>query len=364
MIHITVLATLLFLLAGCAPKPQVLSQKLPQTYLLPSSYEALDGWKEEQYDALLVLFKEECETQKVQKLYEGLCDEAAGVQDARSFFQTAFVPFKITTQDVDDKGVMTGYYEPLLYGSKIMSERYRYPLYRVPDDLITVKLETLFPELQGRVLRGRLEGKTVVPYLAREQMDDINASVICWVDDRVDLFFLEVQGSGRILLDNNETIYVGYANQNGHPYRSIGKYLVETQMIAQEDISLQSIRQWLSEHPERIDEVLQINPSVIFFRQKEHAASGSLGLELTPQRSIAVDRRYIPLGAMLYMRSTDPVDDEPINRVVFAQDTGGAIKGEVRADFFWGFGEEAEERAGKMWEKLELWILLPRRFAQ
>ena len=346
--------------AGCATKPQILHEKLPQTYLLPFEYEQLNRWGEEDFDALLPIFEKSCVSGRTKQLYGELCDEVGKVDDARAFFERSLRPYKISTSEGKQSGLITGYYEPLLLGSLQKSERYRYPLYAVPDDLITVKLDSIYPKLKGLRLRGRLKGNTLLPYAAREKMADSDATALCWVDDELSLFFLEVQGSGRIELDDGETIFVGYANQNGHPYRSIGKYLIDKGEIARDKVSLQSIRAWLHANPSRVDEVLNANPSRVFFQERRQSATGSLGLELTPERSIAVDRRYIPLGSMLFMKTQDPVDHSPIEKMVFAQDTGGAIKGEIRADMFWGYGLEAENKAGKMQEPLELWILLPR----
>jgi len=348
-----------FFFFGCVPKPMIISDKLPNTYVIASDYESLSGWDEDNFDEMLQLFHQNCTTKKTQEFYGDLCDEALEVSDAKAFFEKALIPYKITTSKGTETGLLTGYYEPLLYGSLEKSERYRYPVFAVPNDLITVKLETIYPELKGIRLRGRLEGNTLVPYPSRAAMTDNNTSTICWVDDKVSLFFLEVQGSGRIELDGGGTIFVGFANQNGHPYRSIGKYLIEKQEISRDEISLQSIRAWLDEHPQRIDEVLNYNPSAVFFQKRSRPATGSLGLELSAERSIAVDRHYIPLGAMLFMHSRDPFSHKPIERSVFSQDTGGAIKGAIRADLFWGYGREAERKAGKMQEPLELWIFMP-----
>ncbi len=362
--YIVIIIPILLFFAGCVSKPMMLSDKLPETYVIPSDYESLAGWNEEDFDVILQLFQQSCTTQPAQQLYGKLCDEAGQTGDAKVFFESSLHPYKIIAADGSDTGLMTGYYEPLLYGSLKKNERFRYPLFAVPDDLITVKLDTIYPELKGLRLRGRLEGNTLVPYSSREAMIDSNTSVICWVDDKVSLFFLEVQGSGRIELDNGEMIFIGFANQNGHPYRSIGKYLVEKEEISADKISLQSIRKWLDDHPDRVDELLNINPSYVFFQERSQSATGSLGLVLTAERSIAVDRHYIPLGSMLFMQSRDPFTQKPIQKTVFAQDTGGAIKGELRADMFWGYGEEAEHKAGKMQEPLELWILMPKRFVQ
>jgi membrane-bound lytic murein transglycosylase A len=350
----------LIFFTGCAPRPQVLRPQLPDTYLIPASYDALGIWEGEAYDELLELFRKNCRSREAQRLYGALCDQAETTERAGRFFRREFEPYQVVTPSGEGTGLMTGYYEPLLHGSLEPSGRYRYPLYGEPEDLLEIELAEIYPELEGKRLRGRLAGKKVVPYYDRGAIALAGAPVICWVDDRVSLFFLEVQGSGRIELEEGGVLHVGYRNQNGRPYRSIGKYLVETGEIAPEAVSLQAIRTWFEAHPDRMEEVLNRNPSVVFFQTRERGATGSLGLELTPGRSIAVDRRYIPLGAMLYLQAEDPRSEAPLERVVFAQDTGGAIQGRIRADFFWGFGPDAEAGAGRMKADARFWILLPK----
>lgn len=350
----------LILFIGCAARPKVHFETLPDTYMVPAGFSELPGWNEEHFDRLLSLFQQNCRAKKTVQLYGDLCAKSSVADDSRSFFEANLMPYSLGSKADEGSGVMTGYYEPLLHGSRQKDERFRYPLLRVPDDLVTVELDTIYPELKGMRLRGKIEGRKLVPYYSRVDMPDANGSVICWVDDRVSLFFLEVQGSGRVLLDNNDTIFVGYADQNGHPYRSIGRHLVASGEIDEEAISLQSIRNWFEANPERVDEIIGHNPSYVFFRERSRPATGSLGIELTAERSIAVDSRFVPLGSMLFMQSSDPLSGEPLQKVVFAQDTGGAIKGEVRADYFWGYGPEALEKAGRMQEALELWIFMPK----
>ncbi len=351
---------IMLLLAGCVPKPQVLMPQLPDTYLIPTPEEAAAIWEGESYGELLELFRKNCESYEAQRLYGDLCEKADSVKRPAAFFRREFEPFLIATPGGETTGLMTGYYEPLLRGSLEPDARYRYPLYGEPEDLLEIDLAELYPELEGKRLRGRLIGKRVVPYYDRRHIAEAEAPVICWVDDRIALFFLEVQGSGKILLESGDVLHVGYKNQNGRPYRSIGRYLVERGAIDAETVSLQSIRSWLAAHPEAVETLLEVNPSVVFFQSRSVGATGSLGLELTPGRSVAVDRRHIPLGAMLYLESEDPLDGTPLERVVFAQDTGGAIRGKLRADFFWGSGREAEAKAGRMKSDTRFWILLPK----
>jgi len=357
-------AAALWLLAGCAPQQTVSLPELPKTNLQPSSFEALEGWNDERYGEALALFRKNCRTSAARRLYGELCEAEVASWEAKSFFRRAFTPYRIVDKSGGGSGVMTGYYEPLLHGSRTPDARYRYPLYGEPDDLLEIDLGALDPALKNRRLRGRLVGDRVVPYYARSDIEKADAPVLCWVDDRIALFFLEVQGSGRIALDDGDILYVGYANQNGHRYRSVGKYLIDRGELTFDAVSLQSIRAWLNAHPDRVDEVLNYNQSVVFFRVKQRPATGSLGLVLTPERSVAVDRRYIPLGAMLFVEAEDPLEATPLDRIVFAQDTGGAIKGALRADFFWGYGREAERKAGKMVADTAFWILLPKASAK
>ena len=355
-----IILILLTLFVGCSTKPKILSQKMPKTYLKKSDFSELPKWSDEDYSVALNSFLESCKSKKTQNIYTKLCKDASNALDAQKFYETNFDVFKIYTKDGDDTGLLTGYYEPNLRGSLVKKEPYIYPLYAKPNDLISVDLGSIYPELKKYRLRGRLVGDKLVPYYSREQIQEkgVDADIICYVDSKVDLFFLEVQGSGRITLDNGDSIFIGYANQNGHRYRSIGKYLVKNKEIPLEEISLQTIKEWLDKHPNRVDEVLNYNKSVVFFKKKKNPASGSLGLVLTPERSVAVDRSFIPLGSMLYLSSK--VDAQDIDKVVMAQDTGGAIKGAIRADMFFGFSDRAKKLAGELKSPLKLWIFLPK----
>ncbi|MEN8302875.1 MAG: murein transglycosylase A [Campylobacterota bacterium] len=330
---------------------------LPQTELQESNYSNLPNWENENYDEVLYSFMNNCRAKKSVDIYNELCSKTESIEDAKEFIESNFTPYMVQRQERDKESILTGYFEPELRGSLTQSERYRYPIYATPKDLVTVDLSSIYPDLKNYRLRGRLDGNRLVPYYSRAELNEqeINAEVICYCDSKIDKFFLEVQGSGRVRLDNGETLFIGFGNQNGHKYKSIGKYLVESGEISKEDISLQTIREWFRVNPSRVNEVLNHNTSVVFFQKRERAATGSLGLVLTPLRSIAVDRRYIPLGSMVYMDAQDAYE-----RVVFAQDTGGAIKGSVRADMFLGFGEEAGEVAGELKAPLKLWILLPK----
>jgi membrane-bound lytic murein transglycosylase A len=360
---ITLLTFLLF--SGCferSAKPKIMFQKLPKTYLIKSSFESLPNWENENHDEALLNFINSCQSKKTRDIYKKLCKKAKNTKDAKLFIENEFEPFMINTKDSKKDGLLTGYYEAQLNGSLTKTKKFKYPIYNTPKDLIVVKLDSLYPELKNYRLRGKIvDGNKLIPYDAREEgslEENKQAEVICYTDSKIDLFFLEIQGSGRVILQNNKTIFLGYDNQNGHRYSSIGKYLLKIGALKKEEISLQSIKAWLKRNPLRVNEVLNYNKSLVYFKQRKKQASGSLGLCLTPYRSIAVDRNYIPLGSMLYLNAK--IEDKSLNKIVLAQDTGGAIKGAIRADIFLGYGDNAMEIAGKLKSNLKLWILLPK----
>jgi len=340
---------------------KILFDELPRTYLSRSGFDKLPNWDDENYISALNSFVNSCKTSKTRKMYKKLCKKAKKAQNAKQFLQNEFAPYEINTRDGRQKGLLTGYYEPHLKGSLEKKGKYKYPIYETPKDLITVDLGSVYPQLKNLRLRGRLEGNKLVPYYTRKETKSrhVKANVICYTDSKIDRFFLEIQGSGRVTLDNGETIFIGYDNQNGHRYRAIGRYLVKKKALKLEEVSLQTIRAWLEKNPKKMDEVLNYNKSVVYFKRREQPATGSLGVKLTPKRSIAVDRRYIPLGSMLYLNA-ELKKRESISKVVLAQDTGGAIKGSIRADLFLGYGKNAMEVAGELKAPLQLWLLLPK----
>ncbi len=348
MIKVALLFFPLFFI-GCTQK-EIHLDVLKKTGVVSSSHKI----GENNYDEVLQLFIKECKIAKVQKLYGALCQKADKSKDSKAFISKNFELYRIESE-TKEEGLLTGYYEASLFGSRTKHFPFVYPLYSEPDDLVTVDLASVYPQLKGLRLRGRVEGKKLIPYYTRAELSKIQAKPICYTDDKVARFFLEIQGSGRIKLDNGKTLYVTYANQNGYPYTSIGRYMIQKRYI-KKDLSLQSIERFLKVHPEKMSEILNQNRSVVFFRVSNRPASGALGMELTPMRSVAVDPRYIPLGAMLYCETSK----RGFKGIVFAQDTGGAIKGDVRVDLFTGYGEEAKQIAGRLKEKLKMWILLPK----
>jgi membrane-bound lytic murein transglycosylase A len=331
----------------------------------------LPGWRDDQVSEAWSAFIASCGPLSTRDPWRSVCAAASRMTSptadaARRFFEGSFTPWQVAGSDGADEGLITGYYEPLLRGSRKPSNRYRYPLYSVPDDLVTVELADLYPELKGMRLRGKIDGRRLVPYYDRSQIENAEAPLrgreLVWVDDAIDLFFLHVQGSGRILLETGETIRVGYADQNGYPYRSIGRLLVERGELALEQASMQGIKTWARANPQRVTQLLNTNGSYVFFRELPSGAGGppgALGVALAPRRSIAIDARYVPLGAPVYVATTWPNTARPLNRLTVAQDTGSAIRGAVRADYFWGYGEAAALEAGRMKQRLRMWVLLP-----
>ncbi len=291
----------------------------------------------------------------------------------RKFLQAYLAPWRLDAASGKmAQGMVTGYYEPLVQGSRVRHGPYQWPLYGVPDDLLTIDLGSLYPDLAGKRVRGKLEGKRVVPYDSRKELNDRGEQlpVIAWVNDPVDNFFLQVQGSGRVYLaqgpDAGETIRVAYANHNGHPYRSIGRWLADKGEIPLAKASMQNIRAWAKKNPKRVQEMLNANPAVVFFKEEliadpSEGPKGAYGIPLGAERSIAVDTNYVPLGTPVYLMTTMPASKQPLDRLVFAQDTGTAIKGAARADFFWGFGEKAGALAGRMKQQGRMWLLWPTR---
>ena len=284
---------------------------------------------------------------------------------ARRFFENWFSAYQVTDRG-NPNGLFTGYFEPLLRGSLKKTRRYSVPLYKKPNDLVTVQLGDFKKGLKGQQITGRLRANTLVPYAERAEIESGALSgkglEIVWVDDPVDAFFLQIQGSGLVHLPSGKILRVGYAGKNGQPYFAIGRELVARGALKMENVSLQTIRAWLAANPAEAQAVMNKNPSYVFFRVIEgEGPIGAQGVPLTSGHSLAVDRRYIPLGAPLWLDTTDPlVPGSPLRRLVIAQDTGGAIKGVVRGDFFWGAGDRARNGAGKMKQPGRFFILLPR----
>lgn len=367
---------LLFVLSGCMTRPPPV-QVSEQARYERVAWSAMPGWAEDSIHEAWIAFRAGCVPLLQKPEWRAVCTDSQTVaaQDPaaqRRFFESHFDPHRVLRdtgqRTPQDEGQITGYYEPLLQGSRHASATYSVPLYGVPDDLLTVDLSSLYPELAGKRVRGRLEGNKVVPYYSRAQIDaapSLRGKELVWVTDPVDAFFLQVQGSGRVRLDSGETIRLQFADVNGQPYRSIGRYLIDRGELTLDTASAPEIRAWIRAHPERAREVLNANPSVVFFtaaplRDPAQGPNGALGVPLTAGRSLAVDPRYIPLGTPMFVTTNDPLTATPLRRLMMAQDTGGAIKGVLRADWFFGFGATAAEQAGRMRGQGSFWILWPK----
>lgn len=378
----------LLLLAGCAAVPPVTTPvPCPPSTLPPlvepavvpnlklANWDALPGWRDDELLAAWSSWMQSCAGLQSKPDWKPVCAAArlynpVNSDEVRAFFETWFSVYQSQLPDGATNGLVTGYYEPQLQGSLKPSVQNSVPLYGVPKDLLTIDLSAVYPELKSIRLRGRLEGNKVVPYLSREQIDGkplpLAGNELVWVNNAVDAFFLQIQGSGRIQLADGGVLRVGYADQNGYPYKAIGKVLADRGELPLAQASMQGIKDWARKNPAKLANLLAQNPSFVFFRilpNNDAGPLGALGVPLTSERSIAVDTRAIPLGAPVWLSTTQPLSTAPMNRLVMAQDTGGAIRGNVRADYFWGFGDAAGKQAGMMKQAGQMWVLLPKTMA-
>jgi len=359
----------LALLAGCnrkeTPAPQA---QVPVDTYLKADWQALPPVSDADLQAGFSSWRSACARLKADANWGPTCLAAASVANTpaaiRDFLQQNLEVYGLRSAQNSADGLITGYYEPVYPGSLTQTAKATVPVYGVPDDLIIVQLDNLYPELKGKRLRGRLEGRVVKPYddAALIATQGVKAPVLAWLTDPMDLQFLQIQGSGRIRLDNGQQLRIGYADQNGYPYRAIGRWLVEQGELKKEDVTMAAISAWAKAHPTRIPQLLGSNPSYVFFARNpdsNEGPRGSLNVPLTAGYSVAVDRKVIPLGSLLWVSTTKP-DGSALVRPVAAQDTGGAIAGEVRADLFWGTGDAAGQLAGDMKQKGNIWMLWPK----
>ncbi len=346
----------------------------------PISFKELPGWAEDDLQGFWPAFSTNCGVMRIRATaWARICKEAEQLgandtQGLRQLVESRFTPHELTDSRGTRSGLITGYYEPLLRGSRTRGGPYQIALYKMPKDLINVDLSAIYPEIKALRLRGRLEGNRVVPYPTRAEIETkglLAGQELLWVDDPVEAFFLQVQGSGRVQLPSGETVRVGYAEQNGYPYRSIGRYLIDKGELKPNDASMQSIKAWIAANPHRRDEVLHQNPSVVFFKEiaalpAAQGPLGSMGLPLTAGRSVAVDPRFVTAGSLIFMSTTVPKTGAPprdpgipFQRLMIAQDTGSAVQGAHRGDIFFGTGSEAGEVAGRMRAEGRVFVLLP-----
>lgn len=342
----------------------------------PARFSDLPTTHDEDWDQAMRAFQVSCTSMGKQKLWQEVCRNVQGMPEGlgRAFFEGNFEIWQVSQRDKEtnlfnDKGLMTGYYEPILRASRQRHDVYQYPIYGVPEDLITVELDSIHPQLKGLRLRGKLQGNKLIPYDDRggivKRKDLKEKAVICWADDPVEVFFLQIQGSGRVLLDDGELIRIGYANQNGHPYRSLGAWLINNAGLTREEMSMQRIKKWVKDNPQRRQELLNVNPNFVFFDERkgyspDQGPIGAQGVPITPKASVAVDRRYWKLGVPFVTQVAQTNPPLEFTRPVIAQDTGGAIKGVLRFDYFWGLGNTAGAQAGAQKSQAAAWVMVPK----
>lgn len=347
---------------SCCKKEIIKKPDITSANLYKTSWDQLNGFYKDNFKLSLEVFKKDCQRAKRYQNLKEVCENSQNATSGKEFFTENFTPYQLISESKDETGLITGYYEPLLFGSLTKTDKYKYPIYKTPSNLLTIDLSSVYPELKKYRLRGKVVGNKVIPYSSREELEENEKKFlkpICYVDNKIDLFFLQIQGSGKVKLENGTLLNIGYAQQNGRAYYAVGRKLIKEGYIKKENISLQTIKTWLEQNPQKIDEILNLNDSYVFFRNSTKSATGSLGVELVANRNLAVDRSYIPLGFPVFINTTDPITNEKIDQLMVAADTGGAIKGEIRADFFFGNSKDAEQKAGKMKQKGKLYILIP-----
>lgn len=387
------------LAAGCAPVGDISGVGRPadaRFKVRPASYDELDGWRSASVRIAFEAFQKSCGVIVKRDPTDGMGGHAtyglaadwkagcvaalqarpASEASAREFFVAWFSPVQVFNGD-DPVGLFTGYYEPELDGNRTRTAEFNVPLYRRPSNLIEVDLGQFRPALKGERVAGRLVNGRLVPYANRREIVSSGlgsaSEPLVHVNDSAAAFFLQIQGSGRIRLKSGETIRAAYDGQNGHPYTAIGRVLVDRGDIPKAELSMQRIRQWMTENPSQADALMNENASYVFFKElpvgdASKGADGAQGVPLTASASLAVDLKFHALGAPVWVDARAPgmdtqSEDVELHRLFVAQDTGGAIRGPVRGDVYWGVGRDAESIAGRMAHKGRMFILLPKPLA-
>ncbi len=361
----------------------------PASMFKQVTFKQLPGWESAELKKSLLTFQTSCRAfikQNPEKIvgtehielkvkdWQPACDAALAVnpvteKTAKAFFHEWFLPVEFYDKK-SGPGLFTGYYVPAIKGSYTQSKEFSVPLYETPKDLVTVNLSVFFNDLKNRRIFGRVKNNRLVPYYSRKQINEGalkgKAHVLAWINSPIDRLFLEIQGSGVIELENGQTLSVGYDAQNGMPYTAIAAVLIRKGVMSRDTASMQTIKRYLTEHPEELDAVINQNKSFVFFRKMDQGvALGTQGVSLTAGYSLAVDTQWIPLGTPLWLNTTRPDSQhpnisKPMQRLMIAQDTGGAIRGKIRGDVFWGEGDKATLIAGHMKNSGHYWLLLPR----
>ncbi len=362
------------------PKPETTEQKALENKNLYRlvKFSDIPNWDKQDFSSTYLNFKAQCPqllkrsatAYELKRLCETIVKNSNKTESytAKQWFESKFDAWQLVQENGDVAGLLTGYFEPVLKGSKTKSQEFSHPLYPTPPDLISVELSNLYSELKGMRLRGQLQGNKLVPYPTREEWESVGpqrVSPLVYVQDPLDAFLMQVQGSGRIELENGKTIRLGYAEQNGHPYVSIGQVLVKRGTLTAEQATIPGIKGWAVQNPKELKNLLNQNPSVVFFKETQvnnpnEGPMGSLGVALNPEASVAIDATVVTLGLPVFLASEHPTKKTPYERLVLAQDTGGAIRGRVRADLFWGWGETAGKLAGVTRQPLKMWVLTPK----
>ncbi|MFU0842248.1 MAG: peptidoglycan lytic exotransglycosylase [Burkholderia sp.] len=361
-------------LAACTsvepPSPSSQAQSTGAVFQ-KSSFAELPAADPGSWERALSAFRRSCGAMGSQPRWQNVCRAALATDaiGAQRFFMSSFTPWKVTAvspSGTSDTGLMTGYYEPQLRGSRVKRSPYVWPIYRVPDDLLIVDLSSVYPKLRGMRLRGKLEGRRVIPYDSRAEIQrrkDMDRYAIAWVDDPIEAFFLQIQGSGRIVMPDGSVMRVGFADQNGHSYKAIGNWLVSRGYLRPHEVSMQRIIEWARRNPSKVNECLAQNPSYVFFEERPAAPglgpNGAQNVPLTPMASAAVDLRYWRLGTPFVVSVSQSRPALAFTRPIVAQDTGGAIRGPIRFDYFWGYGDRAGELAGRQKSAARAWVLVP-----
>lgn len=385
------LAAVAFILPACAdatkPPPKTTAvpaekPSAPPPQLSAVAFSALPGWAADKPTIALRQFRGVCKRfgrknagADASKAWPELgrnadwaaacaAAKAAPNADPKAFVEAWFQPYQVG--GAESTGLFTGYYEPEVAGSRTRGGPYQTPLYRKPTDIISADLGAFNADLEGKTLLGRVEGGRFMPYhersaIARGALQGRGLELV-WLAEPVAGFFLEIQGSGVVKLPNGSRMRIGYAGKNGRPYRAIGRDLIASGAIQRKDMSMQTIRAWLASNPDQAQDVMNLNRSVVFFREvKGRGPIGAAGVLLAAGRSLAIDPKYAPLGGLVYLDVPHPDPSQPpVQHLVVAEDTGGAIKGPIRGDLFWGTGEAAGEKAGRMAAQGRYYLLAPR----
>ena len=381
-----VLLFFLFLLTACPQKKAQKEEETPvppisKIDLLPTTFETLEAWKQDNILAALPNLLNNCARIKLiktdqlgksrikisTKMYQQICDNLeqqsfTDDNDLRAFIEDNFTPF-LVLDNGNPEGKFTSYYESRINASFTKYGKYKYPVYGLPEDLVEIRLKDFDQSLPDKRLVGRIDHRKMVPYYERAKIENngISAPILMWADSLVDIHIMQIQGSAVAYMSDGQKVRVGYADNNGRSFKGIGSILLENRLLPPEQINMIAIKKWLQQHPEDAQKYMQQNERYIFHKIINASGPiGAFGVPLQAGRSLAVDRDIIPLGSLIWLSTSTP-DGKPLNKLVAAQDVGSAIKGAVRGDYFWGSGDDdVLALAGSMNSAGRYFILLPK----